>query len=115
MQDSILKTVREENNLTPDCDIYDGQLIPLINEAFSTLTQVGVGPRTGFAIEGETEKWDDFTNDIIQKGWIKTFVGISVRLMFDPPASSFVKDSYEKRKDECLWRLNAQVDPPEED
>ena len=113
--DSILKTIRVENNLTPDCDAFDEQLIPLINEAFSTLWQVKVGPIKGFAISGVDEIWDDFTTDIIQLGWIKTYIGNSVRLGFDPPASSFVKESHENKMKEALWRLNAYCDPEEEE
>lgn len=114
MEDSILKTIRVENNVADNCDVFDGQLIPLINDAFSTLWQVGVGPKIGFAISGVNEKWSDFTEDIIALGWIKTYIGNSVRLGFDPPSSSFVKETYEKKMDEALWRLNVYVDPPEE-
>lgn len=114
MESSILKTIRVENNIANDCDSFDDQLIPLINEAFSTLWQVGVGPKNGFAISGVQEVWDDYTRDIIQIGWIKTYIGASVRLEFDPPASSIVKDAQEKKMQESLWRLNVYVDPPEE-
>lgn len=114
MEDSILKTIRVENNIPSTCEDFDGQLIPLINDAFSTLWQVGVGPQNGFAISGVLEIWNDYTTNIIALGWIKTFVGNSVRLGFDPPSSSFVKESYEKKMQEALWRLNVYVDPPEE-
>lgn len=116
MENSILKTVRHDaGNLTYDCDAFDGQLIPLINEAFSTLWQIGVGPKTGFAIDGEFEEWEEYTNDIIALGWIKSYITTTVKMGFDPANSSFVQESLKKRADECLWRLNAYVDPPEEE
>lgn len=116
MDNSILKTIRVDSaNQMADCDVFDDQLIPLINTAFSNLTQVGVGPKTGFAISGISEIWDDFTSDIVSLGWVKTYVSTYVRLTFDPPAASFVNESLTRRMDECLWRLNAHCDPPEEE
>lgn len=116
MEDSILKTVRHDaGNLEYNCDAFDGQLIPLINEAFSNLWQNKVGPKNGFAIQGTTEVWDDFTNDIIAQNWVKTYVITMTRLGFDPPQASFIYDNLKKRADENMWRLNAYTDPPEEE
>ena len=116
MEDSILKTVRHDaGNLEYDCNVFDGQLIPLINEAFSDLWQIKVGPAQGFAISGESEVWDDFTSGIIAQGWVKAYVNTTVRMIFDPAQNSFVQESLRKRADEAYWRLHAYSDPPEED
>ena len=116
MEDSLLKTVRHDaGNLTYDCDAFDEQLIPLINEAFSNLWQINVGPAHGFAISGVTEKWEDYTTDIIALGWVKSYINNTVRQVFDPASSSFVQESLKKRADECFWRLQAYSDPPEEE
>ena len=115
MDDSILKSVRTGCNLNSTCDAFDDQIIPFINTAFANLTQVGVGPSEGFAINGIREKWDDFTSDLVSQSWVKTYVSTFTRLMHDPPASSFVEQSLTKKLEECLWRLNVHCDPPEED
>ena len=116
MEDSILKTVRHDaGNLDYNCDAFDGQLIPLINEAFSDLWQIKIGPARGFAISGTTEIWDDFTTDIIALGWVKSYINATVRMAFDPAASSFVQDSIKKRAEECFERLHAYVDASEEE
>lgn len=116
MDDSILKTVRVDGaNQTVDCEVFDDQLIPLINTAFSNLNQAGVGPVAGFAIDGVSQTWDDFTTDIIAQGWVKTYVSTYTRLMFDPPSASFVNDSLNRKMDECFFRLNVHCDPPDEE
>jgi hypothetical protein len=40
----------------------------------------------------------------------KTYVYLSVRLVFDPPSSSSVLESMTKTKSEYEWRLQVRVD-----
>lgn len=109
MEDSILVTIRElligdRGDLS-----FDADLVITINLAFNTLTQVGVGSEEGFKITGESEKWTDFVNDD-RLEMIKNYVLLKVRVLFDPPTSSFVLDAYNKQLDELLWRINVVVD-----
>lgn len=116
MEDSILKTVRHDaGNLEYNCDAFDGQLIDLINQAFSDLWQIKIGPANGFAISGTTEKWEDFTEDIIALNWVKSYINTTVRMLFDPAQSSFIQDGLKKRAEESYERLHAYVEALEEE
>lgn len=92
---------------------FDDDLIMHINSTFMILNQLGVG-NSGFMIADDTSKWSDFlgSENLPFLAATKTYVSDSVKLIFDPPANSFLVNAIEKRMKEYEWRLNAQSDPP---
>lgn len=110
VEESILYTVKKLLGISPDYAVYDPDLIVLINSTIMTLTQIGVGPQQGFAITGSDETWDEFLGDVINQAAAQTYIFTTVRLVFDPPPTSYGIESYRKMADECLWRLRVQSD-----
>jgi hypothetical protein len=78
------------------------------------LNQLGVGGKEPFFITGPDEKWSDFSSDIDKLQMVKTYVGLKVKLMFDPPQSSAHIDTIKNLISELEWRLNVAVDSEEE-
>lgn len=112
MEDSILKSIRGLLGPDSDYDVFDPDLIIFINGAFSTLTQLGVGPSNGFRITGEDEKWSDFLgSERLDLDSVKTYIYLKVKIVFDPPANSSLMSNYEQMCKELEWRLNVAVDP----
>lgn len=111
MNDSILTSVKKMLGITEDYEHFDQDIIIHINSVFMILRQLGVGPDNGFSITGKTETWTDFTSDIDKLESIKTYMYMRVRLIFDPPQSSFVMEAMNKQISEFEWRLNVEVDP----
>lgn len=109
--ESILDSTKAALGIVPTYDAFDNQLIMYINTAFSTLHQLGVGPDEGFFIEDNTATWTDFLNGKRLLNMVITYVHMSVRLMFDPPANSFVTTAMKEQMKELEWRINVQVDP----
>jgi hypothetical protein len=104
---SILANTKKSLQLDPSYTAYDEQIILLINSAFSTLNQMGIGPVNGFAIEDDTAVWSSFFGTNLKFSSVKTFVYLSVRLIFDNASmTSFVMDAMRKERDEIGWRLN---------
>lgn len=112
--DSILTSIKKLLGIAEDYTHFDTDIIIHINSIFSILTQLGVGPETGFSIRDETASWTEFTQDDTTIEMVKTYVYLKVRLIFDPPANSSVTASIEKAISELEWRLNVAVDPKEE-
>ena len=111
MDESILNSIKALLGPDSDYTVFDPDIIIFINGAFSTLTQLGIGPKEGFKITGADETWEDFIGDVLDLESVKTFVYLKVRILFDPPSSSFVLDAMQKECDELAWRLNVEVDP----
>lgn len=114
MKKSILKTVRKMVGFDEDYTEFDLDLIILINSVFSTLTQLGVGPRDGFSIEDDQAEWTEFIGDMKTIESVKGYMVQKVRLMFDPPANSFLVDAIQKQCTEFEWRLNVEADKEKE-
>jgi hypothetical protein len=99
-------------------DSFDHDVITHINTAFSILNDLGVGPVGGYAISDESDSWSDLgIVSVPMLSLVKTCVYLRVRLLFDPPASSWVLSAMTQQIQEHEWRLNemrenvAWVDP----
>src|SRR5580765_5818246 len=107
MEQSILISTKKILGLPQDYTVFDLDVITHINTAFSTLTQLGVGPPEGFMIEDESEVWDDFINPPDhQYNSVKSYVFLKDRQLFDPPQTSYLITAMEKQIQELEWRLN---------
>lgn len=106
MSDSILTTVKKLVGIDESYDAFDLDIITHINSAFSTLDQLGIGPEEGFMIEDDSATWGDFLGDDPRLNSVKSLIGLKVRVVFDPPATSFTLDAFNKQIEELQWRLN---------
>lgn len=106
MSDSILNSVKKNLGLMADYKEFDQDVIMHINTAFSTLTQLGIGPEFGFMIEDETAQWFDFLADDLELNSVKTYVYLRVRTLFDPPTTSYHINAIKEQIQEIEWRLS---------
>lgn len=113
--ESILTSVKKLLGIAEDYEHFDTDIIIHINSVFGILTQLGVGPATGFSIQSKDAVWGDFISDDTKLEMVKTYVSMRVKLLFDPPLNSSVTTSMEKTISELEWRLNVAVDPGEEE
>lgn len=108
--DSILDSIKKLLGIDESYDVFDVDIMIHINSALMTLTQIGVGPESGFFITSSEETWNDFIGSSINIEAVKTYVYLKVKLVFDPPAGSLLESIKEQIK-ELEWRLNVVVDP----
>ena len=106
MNESILLNVKKLLGLEEDYTVFDTDVLTHINSAFSTLNQLGLGPQDGFFITGPENTWDEFLGADIKLNSVKSYVYLKVRLLFDPPTTSFGINAFEKVVEELEWRLN---------
>lgn len=113
MEQSILKSVKKLLGIGDDDDSFDLDVLMHINTVFSNLTQLGIGPPEGFAIEDDSKEWKEFLQDDVKQSAAKSYVYLRVRMLFDPPASSFAIVAFEKQIEELGWRLNVDRESDE--
>lgn len=112
--ESILGSIRKMigGMAIPDGDEgpFDTDLIIHINSVLQTLNQLGCGVED-FEITGPTETWSDFIGDtFINLNWVKSYVYLKVKLLFDPPSSSTLHQAMTEQAAELEWRINCKVD-----
>ena len=102
---SILDSTKKTLGLSPDYTAFDQDIIMHINTVFSFLNQLGIGPAEGFMIEDKTTTWDSFVSDN-RLNSVQSYVYLRVRLLFDPPTTSFVLSAMKEQIQELEWRMN---------
>lgn len=104
-EESILVYIKKLLGIQSDYSHFDPDVIYGINAAFAVLTQLGVGPKEGFSISDDSSKWNEFISDTARLSLIKPYVYLKTRLLFDPPSSNVLVDSFNKTIAEYEWRL----------
>ena len=110
MDDSILNSIKQMiGGISEEDTAFDIDLIIHINSVFSDLHQLGVGPAEPFFIGDVQDTWSEFTDDNALFNNVKTYMYLRVKLIFDPPSSSFVLAAMERQVKELEWRLNVSA------
>lgn len=109
--ESILTSIKKLLGIDESYTHFDPDLIMHVNSVFSILTQIGVGPASGFSIKGKDETWSDFLGkDPSRFVLVKSYTHLKVRLLFDPPLSSAAIESINRQVSEFEWRLSVVAD-----
>ena len=108
--ESILDTIKKLLGIDPTYEAFDTDIVVDINSVFMALTQLGLGPSSGFSITDKTAKWSDFLETNTDLEAVKTYIFIKVKLMFDPTASSTILESYTNIANELEFRLALRVE-----
>lgn len=87
---------------------FDQELCMHINSVLVGLRQIGV--KTGTNIVNDETLWSELVPNIIDVESIKTWLGLKVRLIFDPPTSSYVSSAIEENLRELEFRIQLEVD-----
>lgn len=106
MEQSILNSTKKILGLSADYTAFDLDILTHINTAFATLNQLGVGQLEGLYIEDDQATWADFICPTNQLHMVKTYIYLKVKLLFDPPTTSFGIAAAENQLKEHEWRLN---------
>lgn len=109
--DSILKGIKKDLGLDENYDAFDHDVLTQINSAFFTLYQLGLGPVDGFTVEGDAEKWVNFTGTGVNKMTVMAvhnFIYLSTRLVFDPPQFAHHLKAMQDQVQELTYRLKAE-------
>lgn len=115
MDDSILETLKKTLGVGEWDESFDTDIIIHANAALMVLADLGVGPSNGMFITGPNETWSMFFQGRDDFEMVKSYLTLKVRLLFDPPTSSFVLESMKNLIAEWEWRLNVRAEGAYED
>lgn len=110
MDNSILTTTKILCGIDEECTDFDAILIIHINTVLMVLNQLGVGTKKVFSIRDVSATWRDFLGSKSDVQACTSYVGLKVKMIFDPPTSSVVADATNKLISEMEYRLVHQVE-----
>lgn len=118
MAGTILTDVKQMLGLQEDYTPFDREIVMHINSVLMILDQLGVG-KPGYQVTltwsaGEepvlesTQTWADYLGASYTGNMeaVKSYIYTKVKLLFDPPASGTLMESYKKLADEFEFRLS---------
>lgn len=120
MSNSILTSVKKVLNLPEAYTAFDEDVLLHINSTLSTLNQLGIGPEGGLTIADATPTWAALIGTDPRLNFVKSYVYLRVRMLFDPPQTSFLIQAIEAQFREFEVRINiyrestAWTDPTQE-
>lgn len=114
MDDSVLNSIKKKVGVPEGTTDFDDDIIIDINTAFVELSQIGVKQLYKRAISSQLDTWRMFGLGSIL-GMVQQYTYIKVKLIFDPPASSIVKDSLQNQLAEVEWRIRESCEVIDEE
>ena len=112
METSILRNNKKLLGLFDDDTSIDMDILTHINSVLSVLKQVGMQVPTDLLVEDANATWGDLINSSENLALVRSYIYVRVRLLFDPPTSSFALSSFQKLSSELEWRIHVLTDPP---
>ncbi|UVT31084.1 hypothetical protein PBI_LINDA_6 [Arthrobacter phage Linda] len=109
VDDSILNVTKKILGLPPEQTAFDLEIITHINSMFTVLEQLGIGKPGGFFITDNTAKWSEFMEGEAINA-VKSYMGLRVRLLFDPPTTGPATDAINKQAEMLEWRLHTLME-----
>ena len=102
--ESIFLSVKKALNITPEDDAFDTDILIHLNSVLSKLNQLGVGPEIPLQINDDSTTWDELYSDP-KYSFIRSYIYLSVRLLFDPPSTTTMYEAFQRKIEELEWRL----------
>lgn len=115
MNESILTSIKKMLGITEEYEHFDADIILSINTVLGILTQLGVGPKTGFSIQDKTAVWGDLLASDTRLEMVKNYVHLRVKIMFDPPQNASLAKVFEDDAKELEWRIMIAAEQAPED
>ncbi len=104
----ILTDIKQRLNIESSTTEFDTDVIFEINSAFFVLNSLGIGPEEPFSVDEDTT-WDSFETSV-PLSTVGEYIYLKSKLVFDPPPSTSVQQSYQNRLDEIAFYMNVFVD-----
>lgn len=104
---SILSDVKDQLAISPDSTDFDSEILPLVNTAFFNLMQLGVGSALSVTAASEWSEYD-CKPEVLET--VKAYVGLKVKILFDPPQSGSAMNALTEAIKELEVRLEWNAD-----
>lgn len=112
-EETILNVIKNFIGISTSDPHFDDEILMHINLIIAELEIVGTTDKV--SICSKDTVWTDYLVKEVDIASIQTLIGMKVKMVFDPPANSFLVESYNKQIDKMEWLLtiNKEGEPNE--
>lgn len=103
---SILTTVKKLLGISEEDYSFDVDILLYINTTIALLSQLGLSEADKLSIVDEDSTWTDLIGDRKDLEFVKTYICMKSKMMFDPPTNSSAIQATERMIDELEWRIS---------
>lgn len=116
MFNDVLTDVKQMVGASIYDDSFDVNIVIAINSALAVLSDIGISEVDDVRINiGDTKTWDELLGGRTDIEYIKSYIYLKVKMLFDPPSSSALLDAYNRQIAEFEWRLNTKQSAKKEE
>lgn len=102
-EETILNVIKNFIGISTSDPHFDDEILMHINLIIAELEIVGTTDKV--SICSKDTVWTDYLVKEVDIASIQTLIGMKVKMVFDPPANSFLVESYNKQIDKMEWLL----------
>lgn len=102
-EETILNVIKNFIGISTSDPHFDDEILMHINLIIAELAIVGTTDKV--SICSKDTVWTDYLVKEVDIASIQTLIGMKVKMVFDPPANSFLVESYNKQIDKMEWLL----------
>lgn len=114
VKNSILDSTKKYLGIDAVITDFDLDILMAINNAISTLAQLGLSILDTISIEDNSYLWEDLNLPNGTINYVKTYIFLKVRIVFDPPENGLQLENIKNNLDEITWRIQARLMDEEE-
>lgn len=108
MVDSILTSTKKILGIQESDVSFDPDITTHINSTLVMVNQLGLGPNPMVFVVDKDQTWSALALTPNQLNLCRSYVYLRVRMLFDPPSTSFVIDAVNKQITEHEHRLSME-------
>ena len=106
--ESILTSIKKMLGIPVEEQAFDTTIIININSALLEINLIGAGPEDPVQIDGSETDWSLFEPSA--RALVQNLVYLHVKLIFDPPPTSFGIAAIKGQIESMSWKLNVVGD-----
>ena len=103
---NVLETIKKVLGIANEDSSFDNDILLYINSALGILYQLGVSEDLTDMIIDQDTSWTEIFGERDDLEIVKTYIGLRVKSMFDPPTNSAAIEALNRIISEFEWRIN---------
>ena len=109
MFNDVLTDVKQMVGASIYDDSFDVNIVIAINSVLAVLSDIGISEVDDTCLNvDDVMTWDELLKGRTDIKYIKSYIHLKVKMLFDPPSSSALLDAYNRQIAEFEWRLNTK-------